>query len=75
MSAPKASTARVVVLAEGQYDVPLPEDRTIKLSELLDELGVSNRNGQLFMNGAPVVGDPIVQPGSETLLSPRVRGG
>jgi hypothetical protein len=69
------SSARVVVLAEGEYDVPLSQDGPVKLSELLDGLGISNRHGQLFLNGSPVAGDPIVEPGSETLLMPHIRGG
>ncbi len=68
-------SARVVILAEGEYEVPLPETSSIRLSEMLEGLGISNRNGQLFMNGSPVVGDPIVQPGTETLLMPHIRGG
>ena len=71
----QVSSARVVVLAEGEYDVPLSQEGSMKLSELLDELGISNRHGQLFMNGSPVTGDPIVEPGSETLLMPHIRGG
>jgi len=69
------SSARVVVLAEGEYEVPLNEGSPVKLSELLDGLGISNRHGQLFMNGSPVTGDPVVEPGSETLLMPHIRGG
>lgn len=68
-------SARVVILAEGEYNVPLAAEHSIRLSEMLEELGISNRNGQLFMNGKPVVGDPVVQPGSETLLMPHIRGG
>ena len=68
-------SARVVILAEGEYEVPLPETSSIRLSEMLEGLGISNRNGQLFMNGSPVVGDPIVRPGTETLLMPHIRGG
>lgn len=68
-------SARVVILAEGEYEVPLARDASVRLSELLEGLGISSRNGQLFMNGKPVVGDPVVQPGSETLLMPHIRGG
>jgi hypothetical protein len=68
-------SARVVILAEGEYEVRLPEASSIRLSEMLEGLGISNRNGQLFMNGSPVVGDPIVRPGTETLLMPHIRGG
>lgn len=68
-------SARVVILAEGEYEVPLATDESIRLSEMLEGLGISSRNGQLFMDGKPVVGDPVVQPGSETLLMPHIRGG
>lgn len=69
------TSARVVILAEGEYEVPLATDASIRLSEMLEGLGISSRNGQLFMDGKPVVGDPVVQPGSETLLMPHIRGG
>ena len=72
---PHKATARVVVLAEGEYEVPVSEDRPVTLSELLADLGISNRNGQLYMNGAPVHGNPVVAPGSETLVMPQIRGG
>lgn len=68
-------SARVVILAEGEYEVPLATAESIRLSEMLEGLGISSRNGQLFMDGKPVVGDPVVQPGSETLLMPHIRGG
>ena len=74
MSDPCAKpSARVVILAEGEYEVPLADP--IRLSEMLEGLGIMSRNGQLFMDGKPVVGDPVVQPGSETLLMPHIRGG
>ena len=73
-SRPKPS-ARVVILAEGEYEVPLLTSDPIRLSEMLEGLGISSRNGQLFMDGQPVVGDPVVRPGSETLLMPHIRGG
>jgi len=68
-------TARVVVLAEGEYDVVVDEHKPVTLSQLLDGLGIRNRNGQLYMNGAPVQGDPIVEAGSETAVLPLIRGG
>ena len=68
-------TARVVVLAEGEYDVVVDRSNPVTLSQLLDGLGIRNRDGQLYMNGAPVQGDPIVEPGSEAALLPRLRGG
>ena len=71
----KQGTARVKVLAEGEYDVAVSQDNPVTLSQLLDGLGVSNRNGQLYMDGAPVQGDPVVEPGSETVLMPSIRGG
>lgn len=71
----KQGTARVKVLAEGEYDVTVSQDNPVPVSELLDALGVRNRGGQLYMNGAPVQGDPIVEPGSETVLMPSIRGG
>lgn len=71
----KQGTARVKVLAEGEYDVAVSQDNPPPLSQLLDGLGVRNRNGQLYMNGAPVQGDPVVEPGSETVLMPSIRGG
>jgi hypothetical protein len=69
------STARIVVLAEGEYEVPVSQDNPTTLSELLADLGISNRNGQFYMNGAPVQGNPVVTPGSETLVMPHIRGG
>ena len=69
------STARVVVLAEGEYDVVIDQQNPVTLSQLLDGLGIRNRNGQLYLNGAPVVGDPIVEAGSEAALLPAIRGG
>lgn len=69
------STARVVVLAEGEYDVVVDQNNLPKLSQMLDGLGIRNRDGQLFMNGAPVKGDPFVEPGSETAVLPLIRGG
>lgn len=70
------STARVVVLAEGEYDVPISKGSPPRLSDLLDELGISNRDGQLIFNGRPVTSDnPVVEPGSETLVMPFIRGG
>ncbi len=74
MSDSSKHSARVIILAEGEYEVPL-EEGAVRLSEMLEGLGISSRNGQLFMNGTPVVGNPIVQPGSETLLMPHIRGG
>jgi len=68
-------TARVVVLAEGEYDVVIDQNKPVTLSQLLDGLGIRNRNGQLYMNGAPVQGDPIVEAGSEAALLPNIRGG
>ncbi len=68
-------TARVVVLAEGEYDVVVDRDNPITLSQMLEGLGIRNRHGQLYMNGAPVQGDPIVEPGSESALLPAIRGG
>lgn len=69
------NTARVVVLAEGEYDVVVDTQNPVTLSQLLDGLGIRNRGGQLYMNGAPVTGDPIVEPGSETSVLPLIRGG
>ena len=69
------NTARVVVLAEGEYDVVVDQQNPIKLSQMLDGLGIRNRNGQLYMDGAPVSGDPIVEAGSETSVLPLIRGG
>jgi hypothetical protein len=70
------NAARVVVLAEGEYEVPIAQGSPPRLSDLLDELGVSNRDGQLIFNGRPVTSeDPVVEPGSETLIMPFLRGG
>jgi hypothetical protein len=68
-------TARVKVLAEGEYDVAVSQQNPVTLSQLLDGLGIRNRDGQLYMNGAPVQGDPVVEPGSETVVMPLIRGG
>jgi len=68
-------TARVIVPAEGEYEIPVSQETPVKLSEMLADLGIQNRNGQLYMDGAPVQGDPVVQPGSETLVLPYIRGG
>ena len=44
------SSARVVVLAEGECDVPLSQESPVKLSELLDGLGqVSEEKKPLAM--------------------------
>ncbi|MFQ5599571.1 MAG: hypothetical protein ACE5G2_03335 [Candidatus Krumholzibacteriia bacterium] len=75
MSETQVKTARVSVLSEGEYEVPVPSGRPMKLSALLDELGLANRGGQLYMDGAPVSGNATVKPGSETVVLPHIRGG
>jgi len=68
-------TAHVVILGEGEYDVPLPGDRPVQLSELLGSLGISNRSGQLFLDGRPALPGAEVHPDSEAILLPLIRGG
>ena len=68
-------SAHVVILGEGEYDVPLPENRPVHLADLLGSIGVSNRGGQLFLDGRPAVPNAEVHANSEAILLPSVRGG
>ena len=45
------STARVVLLGEGEYEVPVATDKPVTLGELLGGLGISDRDGQLYLDG------------------------
>jgi hypothetical protein len=69
------STARVVLLGEGEYEVPVASDKPVTLGELLGGLGISDRDGQLYLDGAAADAGSVVQPGSRAELLPRLYGG
>ncbi len=68
-------TAQVVLLGEGEYEVPIATDHPVTLGELLGGLGISDRDGQLYLDGAAAHAGTVVQPGSRAELLPRLFGG
>lgn len=68
-------TAQVVLLGEGEYEVPIATDHPVTLGELLGGLGISDREGQLYLDGAAAESGDVVQPGSRAELLPRLYGG
>lgn len=68
-------TAQVVLLGEGEYEVPIATDRPVTLGELLGGLGIGDRDGQLYLDGAAAESGDIVEPGSRAELLPRLHGG
>jgi hypothetical protein len=69
-----AATARVSVLAEGDYQVPVPA-KGQPLAQLLESLGIGERATQLYLDGRAANGEAIVRPGSRVDVLPAIRGG
>lgn len=67
--------ARIVLMGEGEYDVPLATDRPVTLGELLGGLGISDRDGHLYLDGTAADAGSVVQPGSRAEVLPRIYGG
>jgi hypothetical protein len=67
--------AHVVLMGEGEYDVPIASDRPVTLGELLGGLGISDRDGHLYLDGAAADTGSVVQPGSRAEVLPRIYGG
>jgi hypothetical protein len=72
--APAAGTAHIVILGEGEYDVPLGAT-TPTLGELLGAVGIADRAGTLYLNGSPALPSTPVTPDSEAIVLPTIRGG
>jgi hypothetical protein len=68
-------TVRVVLMGEGEYEVPVASDRPVTFAEMVRELGITDRGGHLYLDGAPADGDSVVRPGSELQVLPRIHGG
>lgn len=74
---PRSATvgiARVAVVAEGEYDVTVPEAGR-RLADLLDGLGLGTRESQAYLDGRPVEADALVKPSNQVDLIPLIRGG
>jgi len=69
------ATVHLVILGEGEYDVPLPADRPVALAEFLAFLGISDRAGQWYLDGRPAGADAEVRPDSQALILPHLIGG
>lgn len=69
------SSARVVILGEGEYEVPMASDATVSLGEMLASLGISERGGTLYLDGRPATPSDPVRPKSEAFVLPLIRGG
>lgn len=68
-------TARVRILGEGEYEVPVASDKPVSLGDMLDSLGISERGGTLYLDGRPATPADPVLPQSEAFVLPRIRGG
>jgi hypothetical protein len=69
-----APTVHIQILGEGEYDVPLGA-ATPTLGELLGAIGIADRAGTLYLNGAPALPSTPVSPHSEAIVLPTIRGG
>ena len=67
--------AHVVLMGEGEYEVAIASDRQVTLGELLGGLGITDRDGHLYLNGAAADAGSVVQPGSRAEVLPRIYGG
>jgi len=76
LAEPAASTgtAHIVILGEGEYDVPVGNNAPT-LGELLGAIGIADRGGTLYLNGSPALPSTPVTPHSEAIVLPRIRGG
>jgi hypothetical protein len=77
MSAHGKSDGKIhlMLLGEGDYDVPLSADAPLCFGELLQSLGITDRGGSLYMDGRPAGRDAVVRPGSELQVIPHLIGG
>lgn len=67
-------TAHIVILGEGEYDVPIGSTAPT-LGELLGAIGIADRGGTLYLNGSPALPSTPVTPHSEAIVLPKIRGG
>jgi hypothetical protein len=71
----QAGTVHLMLLGEGDYEVPVAGDTPVSFGELLQGLGITDRDGSLYMDGRPAGRDAIVQPGSDLQVIPELVGG
>jgi hypothetical protein len=71
----RVGTMRVVLMGEGETEVSVASDHPPTVSELLDGLGITSRDGQLYLDGRPATPETPVLPGSEAVMVPRIVGG
>jgi len=75
MEARRQGTAHVVILGEGEYDVPVSADNPVTLGEFLGSLGIADRDGTLYLNGTVAKPSDPVAAQSEAIVLPTIRGG
>lgn len=71
----KQGTAHLMLLGEGDYEVPVSSAAPVSFGELLEGLGITDRGGSLYMDGRPARRDAVVQPGSDLQVIPELVGG
>jgi hypothetical protein len=77
MSAHAKSEGKVhlMLLGEGEYEVPVAAGAPVSFGELLQGLGITDRGGSLYMDGHPAGRNAVVQPGSDLQVIPNLIGG